>query len=121
MAHGLERVGFLHGDWFAAVAGRRFGVVVGNPPYLAADDPHLAGELRHEPLAALVAGADGLDAIRRIVVDAIAVVPAGGWLLLEHGNTQGDAVRALFEQAGWRDVETKRDLEGRERVTLGRR
>ena len=121
VAHGLDRVELVRSDWFAALSGRRFDVVVGNPPYLATDDPHLAGELRHEPLAALVSGADGLDAIRRIVVEALAFVAADGWLLLEHGNTQGAAVRALFEAAGWRAVKTDRDLEGRDRVTSGMR
>lgn len=121
-AHGLGRVELLHSDWFAALAGRRFDVVAGNPPYLAEDDPHLAsGELACEPRAALVSGVDGLDAIRRIAVDALAATHPGGWLLLEHGWTQGEAVRAILAAAGWREVATKRDLEGRDRVTLGRR
>jgi release factor glutamine methyltransferase len=120
VAHGLAHVEFLHSDWFAAVAGRRFAVVVGNPPYLGGDDPHLAGELRNEPRCALVAGEDGLDAIRRIVVDARQAVGGGGVLLLEHGQSQGPAVRALFAAAGWHGVETHRYLEGRDRVTLGR-
>jgi release factor glutamine methyltransferase len=119
-ANDLRHVEFLRSDWFAALARRRFDVVVSNPPYLAEDDPHLdAGELHHEPRAALVSGADGFDAIRRIAVDAIAATRPGGWLLLEHGWTQGEGARAVLEGAGWKAVETKRDLEGRERVTLG--
>jgi release factor glutamine methyltransferase len=115
-------VEFLRSDWFAALAGRRYDVVVGNPPYLAEDDPHLAsGELACEPREALVSGADGLDAIRRIAVDAFAATRPGGWLLLEHGWTQGEAVRAILAAAGWQAVATKRDLEGRDRVTLGTR
>jgi release factor glutamine methyltransferase len=96
--------------------------VVGNPPYLADDDPHLAeGDLRFEPRSALVAGSDGLDDIRRIVVDAAPATAPGGSLLLEHGWQQAEAVRALFAQAGWTGIETAKDLEGRERVTSGRR
>jgi release factor glutamine methyltransferase len=121
-ALGLGRVELLRSDWFAALADRRFDVVAGNPPYLAEDDPHLAsGELACEPREALVSGADGLDAIRRIAVEAFAATRAGGWLLLEHGWTQGDAARAILAAAGWREATTKRDLEGRDRVTLGRR
>jgi release factor glutamine methyltransferase len=121
-AHGLGHVELLRSDWFAALAGRHFDVVAGNPPYLAEDDPHLAtGELAREPREALVSGVDGLDAIRRIAVDAQVATRPGGWLLLEHGWTQGEAVRALLAAAGWREVATKRDLEGRDRVTLGTR
>jgi release factor glutamine methyltransferase len=120
--HGLAHVEFVLSDWLAALAGRTFDLVASNPPYLADDDPHLAaGELRHEPRAALVSGADGLDAIRRIAVDALRATREGGWLLVEHGWTQGAQARAILERAGWRDVKTDRDLEGRDRVTLGRR
>jgi release factor glutamine methyltransferase len=121
-AHDLKHVEFVCSDWFAALAGRRFDVVVSNPPYLASDDPHLAaGELAREPRSALVAGADGLDDIRRIAVDACAATREGGWLLLEHGWTQGAEARAILERAGWLDVKTDRDLEGRDRVTSGMR
>jgi release factor glutamine methyltransferase len=122
LANGLESVEWRHGDWLAAVTGETFDVIVGNPPYLAEDDPHLReGDLPREPRTALVSGVDGLDAIRRIVRDALACVVGGGWLLLEHGDTQGEAVRALFVDAGWQAVATERDLEHRERVTVGRR
>jgi release factor glutamine methyltransferase len=120
--HGLGHVEWRAGDWLAAVPGETFDVIVGNPPYLAEDDPHLdEGDLPREPRTALVSGADGLDAIRRIVVDALPATAPDGWLLLEHGATQGAAVRRAFTAAGWRAVETQCDLEGRERVTLGRR
>jgi release factor glutamine methyltransferase len=119
---GLDDVEFRHGDWFAPLAGERFDLVASNPPYIANDDPHLdEGDLRFEPRAALVAGADGLDAIRVIARDAPAHLLAGGWLLLEHGWEQGAAVRALLGDAGFVEVETARDLEDRERVTSGRR
>ena len=113
---------FLHSDWFSAAAGESFDVVAGNPPYIAEGDPHLLqGDLRFEPRGALASGADGLDAIRVIARDALAHLVPGGWLLVEHGFEQGPAVRALFTSAGLRSVATERDLERRERVTLGRR
>jgi release factor glutamine methyltransferase len=115
--HNLE-VDFLHGEWFAPVGGRRFDVVVSNPPYVAEGDPHL-GALRFEPRSALVSGADGLDAIREIARRAPAHVAPGGWLLLEHGLGQDGAVRALL--AGWNEVQTWPDLAGIPRVTGGRR
>ena len=118
---GLARVAFLAGDWYAPLAGRRFDVLVSNPPYIEADDPHLArGDLRFEPQTALASGEDGLDAIRVLAGGACAHLRPGGWLLVEHGLAQGAAVRALFEAAGLADVETARDLEQRDRVTLGR-
>lgn len=119
--HRLERVRFLAGDWFAPVAGERFDLIVSNPPYIARDDPHLTrGDLRHEPLAALASGADGLDAIRTIVSHAPAHLTAGGWLLFEHGWEQGAAARALLVNAGWHEVFTAQDAERRDRVTGGR-
>lgn len=118
---GLDRVGFLQGDWFSPVRGRRFGLIASNPPYLATDDPHLAeGDLRFEPRHALVSGHDGLDAIRRIVADAPGHLDPEGWLLLEHGWTQASAVRSLLEKRGFFDVHTWADLEGRDRVSGGR-
>lgn len=118
-----DRVRFLRSDWFAALRHERpFDLVVSNPPYLAAGDRHLReGDLRHEPVRALIAGRDGLDAIREIVAAAPVHLEADGWLLLEHGMEQGAAVRALMLGAGLCEVATGRDLEGRERVTLGRR
>lgn len=102
------------------LAGETFDLIVSNPPYLADDDPHLQqGDLRCEPRLALVSGSDGLDAIRRIVGEAPAHLRPGGWLLLEHGWTQGEAVRALLRDAGFDEVTTARDLEERERVSLG--
>lgn len=117
---GLGRIRFLRSDWFSAVAGERFRLIVANPPYLAEDDPHLAtGDLRHEPRLALVSGPDGLDAIRRIVGQAPGHLAPGGWLLLEHGMDQGGAVRELLRTAGFTLVSTATDIEGRDRVTLG--
>jgi release factor glutamine methyltransferase len=118
-ALGLGNVEFRQGHWLAPLAGERFDLIVSNPPYVAAGDPHLAA-LVHEPDGALVSGVDGLDAIREIAQDAAAHLEPGGWLLLEHGHDQGAAVRALLEQGGYAQVSTRRDLEQRERVTGGR-
>ncbi|MDP3858210.1 MAG: peptide chain release factor N(5)-glutamine methyltransferase [Stagnimonas sp.] len=99
---------------------RRFDLIVSNPPYIAADDPHLPA-LAHEPRLALVSGVDGLDCLRRLIVQAPARLESGGWLLLEHGYDQGAAVRALLAQAGFAEVGTRRDYGGNERVSGGRR
>jgi release factor glutamine methyltransferase len=110
----------LHGgSWLEPLVGR-FRVIVSNPPYVAAGDPHLAeGDCRFEPRVALTAGPDGLAAIRRIVRDALPVLEPGGLLALEHGFDQGTAVRALMRDAGYRKIQTLEDLAGRERVSLG--
>jgi release factor glutamine methyltransferase len=119
--HGIANVAFMQGDWLAPLAGRRFEVIVSNPPYIEAADPHLGqGDLRFEPASALAAGADGLDDIRRIVRDARKHLQPGGWLLFEHGWNQGDAVRQLLREAGYTEVFTARDLELRDRVSGGR-
>ncbi|MFE3968292.1 peptide chain release factor N(5)-glutamine methyltransferase [Stenotrophomonas sp. YIM B13575] len=122
--HELRNVCFAEGghDWYAPLQGARFDLIASNPPYIASDDPHLVqGDLRFEPATALASGADGLDDIRRIVAGGADHLQPGGWLLIEHGWDQGDAIRALFEQAGYSDVQTVQDLEQRDRVTLGRR
>ncbi len=114
-------VEFLLSRWFAALEGRQFELILANPPYVAAGDPHLAqGDLRFEPQSALVSGADGLDAIREIAAQAPAHLHPGGWLLVEHGFDQAEAVRARFEGAGFETVEMRRDLSGHPRVTSGR-
>jgi release factor glutamine methyltransferase len=117
----LDAVEFRHGDWCQALGDGMFDLIASNPPYLADDDVHLMeGDLRFEPKTALASGPDGLDAIRRITRDATAHLRPGGWLLLEHGWEQGDAVRALLQDAGFVEVATQRDLESRDRVTFGR-
>ncbi|KQP17824.1 peptide chain release factor N(5)-glutamine methyltransferase [Pseudorhodoferax sp. Leaf267] len=116
-----ERLGlpvrFTQGDWLQGVAGR-FDLIVSNPPYIAAHDPHLPG-LVHEPLQALVAGTDGLDDLRTIVGSAGAHLHPGGWLLLEHGYDQAEAVRALLAQRGFGKVASRRDLAGIARCSGG--
>ena len=120
-AHALRNVEFRHGDWYAPLAGARFALIASNPPYIESADPHLAqGDLRFEPRSALASGSDGLDDIRAIIAGAPRHLLPGGWLLLEHGWNQGPAVRALLASAGFADVATARDLEDRDRVSLGR-
>lgn len=118
----VGNVAFRQGDWLAALAGERFDLIASNPPYVALGDPHLGrGDLRFEPDAALASGADGFDALRTLARDAPTHLVPGGWLLLEHGWDQGAAVRGLLRDAGFQRIETLRDLEDRERVTLGSR
>jgi release factor glutamine methyltransferase len=117
-ALGLE-VELREGSWFAPVRGERFALVVCNPPYVASADPHLQA-LRYEPRRALVAGADGLDAIRTIVREAPAHLLPAGSLLLEHGWQQADAVRQLMNQADFLEVRSWPDLAGIARVTGGK-
>jgi release factor glutamine methyltransferase len=116
-----ERVEVRAGSWFEPAAGRRFEVIVSNPPYIAAADPRVEPAVRrYEPPQALYAGADGLEALREIVAGAPRHLRPGGWLLVEHGDTQGACVRELFEAAGFEDVQTHRDLADRDRCTEGR-
>jgi len=109
----------LQGHWLHALPGDvRLHCIVSNPPYIRAGDPHLPA-LRHEPQQALVGGADGLDAIRTIVRSASAHIHAGGWLLLEHGFDQAQAVAQLLRAHGWAHVQHRRDLSGTLRCTGG--
>jgi release factor glutamine methyltransferase len=117
---GLANLRFLEGSWFGPVAASRFDVIASNPPYVAAGDPALAA-LAHEPVRALVAGADGLAALAAIIGAAHGHLEPGGALVLEHGASQGSAVRALFAAAGFAAIETRRDLAGHERVSEGTR
>ncbi|PKO73025.1 MAG: peptide chain release factor N(5)-glutamine methyltransferase [Betaproteobacteria bacterium HGW-Betaproteobacteria-17] len=114
------RVEFVASDWFDALAGRRFDLIVSNPPYIAAADPHLArGDVRFEPLTALAAGQDGLDDLRHLTRAACAHLRPGGVLLLEHGHDQSDAVQALLRESGIRHPQSWADLSGILRVSGG--
>jgi release factor glutamine methyltransferase len=123
----LARLGFSNvqinqSSWFSALAQHTFEMIVSNPPYIDEHDPHLSqGDVRFEPLTALVAANDGLADIEHIITTAREHLVPGGWLLLEHGWTQGAAVRALFSAAGYASVETCRDYGGNERLTLGKK
>jgi release factor glutamine methyltransferase len=115
-------ISWRQGDWWAALAGERFDLVVTNPPYIADDEwAHCDPELACEPRRALAGGRDGLDGIRAIVMDAAAHLVPGGALLIEHGSRQDAAVRALMTAAGLVHVLTHRDLAGHPRVTEGTR
>ena len=119
-AHGLHRVEFLQGDWFAPLAGRRFDLVVSNPPYVAADDPALqADSLRVEPREALTPGADALAALAALVDAAPRHLEPDGWLLLEHGAGQAVAVTERLVARGFRHVRSHADLAGSPRATEG--
>ena len=112
------RVDFRTGSWFEPLPGERFDLIVSNPPYVAAGDPHLAlNGLPHEPQMALTDGADGLACIRAIVAGAAAHLLPGGWLLFEHGHDQGEASRNLLTAAGLKNVFTQTDLAGIDRVS----
>jgi release factor glutamine methyltransferase len=117
----IGNVLLLHSDWFSALHGGHFDLIVSNPPYVAENDAHLMqGDLRFEPQTALASGADGLDDIRRICAQAKAHFNPGGWLLFEHGFDQPADVRALLNQAGFTEVFSARDLSGIERVSGGK-
>ena len=118
----LDRVRFLQSDWYGALAGQRFDLIVSNPPYVAAGDPHLAaGDLRFEPTSALIAGQNGLADLAQIVTGATAHLREGGWLLLEHGCEQGERVCSMLREARFARVGTRSDLAGLERVSGGSR
>lgn len=118
---GLTNVEFRHGDGLAPLGDEHLDMICANPPYLAADDPHLRdGDLTAEPRSALVAGPTGLELIERLAHGARHRLRAGGWLLLEHGHTQGETVAALLAALDYRAVETAHDHAGLPRVTLGR-
>ncbi|MDX6019580.1 peptide chain release factor N(5)-glutamine methyltransferase [Scandinavium sp. V105_16] len=119
---GIDNVTIVQSDWFSALAGRTFDMIVSNPPYIDEQDPHLAeGDVRFEPLSALVAADEGLADLAHIIGEGRHFLAPGGWMLLEHGWKQGDAVRQRYLQAGYTQVETCRDYGGNERLTVGRR
>lgn len=116
----IANIDIRQSDWFCAVQGDRFQLIVSNPPYIDSEDPHLRqGDVRFEPLTALVAPDAGLADIDYLIREARAFLEPGGWLVLEHGWQQGEAVRALFHQAGFLAVETGLDYGGNERLTMG--
>jgi release factor glutamine methyltransferase len=117
----LAHVEFRVGSWFEPVQGERFDLIASNPPYIAEGDSRVeAGVRRYEPNAALFSGATGLEALGAIVAGAPAHLNPGGWLLLEHGDQQGEAVRRLLADGGFVDVATLPDLAGLDRCTEGR-
>lgn len=117
----LPNVRFFESQWFSALGGQRYALIVSNPPYISARDPHLLqGDLRFEPESALVSGEGGLDDIRQIISSAPDYLVQDGWLVLEHGYDQAHEVRQLLMDRGFADAQSRTDLAGHERVTLGR-
>jgi release factor glutamine methyltransferase len=115
------RVASAQGAWFEPVADRKFDLIASNPPYIAVGDPRVEpGVRRFEPPQALFSGPTGLEALQSIIAGAPQHLVPGGWLVVEHGDTQGNAVRQLFARAGFDAVQTHRDLAGRDRCTEGR-
>jgi release factor glutamine methyltransferase len=118
--HRLD-VEFLQGSWFGPLRARRFDVVVSNPPYVSEGDAHLAqGDVRFEPRSALVGGAEGMDDLRSIASEATSHLTRGGWVAIEHGAGQDDAVRKLLQAAGLEAVASRPDLAGIARITTGK-
>lgn len=116
----IHNVTFLHSHWFNALSNQRFDVIVSNPPYIAENDPHLSqGDVRFEPKSALTSGADGLDDIRQIIASATQFLRPNGWLMLEHGYDQAQAVAELLAQAQFCQIGHRLDLAGIQRVTFG--
>ena len=119
---GIRNIEIVQSRWFSALEGQTFSLIVSNPPYIDAQDPHLAqGDVRFEPLSALVAADNGLADLHTLIKEAPRYLLPQGWLLLEHGWQQGAAVREIFARYGWQQVETCRDYGDNERLTLGRR
>lgn len=127
--NGITNARFVVSDWFSALArseagaeaDKRFALIVSNPPYLADDDPHLGhGDVRFEPHSALIAADHGLADLRLVVRESRNHLADNGWLILEHGMQQGEAVRQALTDAGFVDVASRRDLGARERISLGR-
>jgi release factor glutamine methyltransferase len=117
----IDNASFAESDWFGELQPEVFGLIAANPPYVADGDVHLSeGDLRFEPPGALRGGSDGLAAIRTILTGARAFLAPGGWLLIEHGYNQAESVRALLRDAGMTGAESRRDLAGIERASLGR-
>lgn len=118
----IKNTRFLQSDWFSALADEPlFDVIVSNPPYIDPEDQHLSqGDVRFEPITALVADDHGLADIRRIIDGALVHLVGGGWLMFEHGYDQATAVRQLFSDKAFKDIATYKDLGGNDRVTVGR-
>ena len=118
--HQIENVQFLQGAWLSGFRPQVFDLIVSNPPYIEAHDPHLTqGDVRFEPRSALVSGADGLMDIRQIVTQASRHLKPGGWLLVEHGYDQSQRVQQLFHEAGFDAITAHQDFGAQDRAVMG--
>jgi len=116
----INNIAFWRGDWLSAIADNSFDMIVSNPPYIAETDPHLThGDVRFEPMAALVSGQEGLDDIRVIIEQAKRCLKPGCWLFIEHGYEQAQAVATLFRQMTFEQVSSVKDYGGNDRITMG--
>lgn len=116
----IGNVQFWRGDWLRAIKAQSLDMIVSNPPYIEQDDPHLEqGDVVFEPIQALASGVDGLDDIRKIIIQSTMALKPKGWLLIEHGYRQAEQVKLLFEQAGFIQLECHQDFGGNDRVTAG--
>jgi len=115
---GLQNISFSQGNWFEAIEANDFDLLISNPPYIPANDPHLTqGDVRFEPDTALISGKDGLDDIRYLIKHAVEYLKQDGWLILEHGYDQKQSVKDLFIAAGYRQITQKDDYAGNPRMT----
>lgn len=118
--NGIRNARFMVSDWFSALGGERFDIILSNPPYIAGDDPHLVqGDLRFEPSSALVAGEDGYADCLFLIEQCPRHMNDGGCLMLEHGYQQGERLRSAMRAAGYSEVRSGRDYGGNERWTAG--
>jgi len=121
-ALGIDNISFVQGSWLEPLADMTFDIIASNPPYIDAQDPHLSeGDVRFEPVPALVSPENGLADIRQIAETGMPNLAKGGRLFFEHGYAQGEAVRAIFSAYGYGDISTVQDLSGQDRVTMGRK
>jgi release factor glutamine methyltransferase len=120
LSHELNNVYLVQMTWLGGFKSQAFDLIVSNPPYIESTDPHLAqGDVRFEPLTALVSGEDGLDDIRQIVSQARRCLKPGGWLLVEHGYDQSERVQTLFDEAGFEQISAHQDFGGQDRAVMG--
>jgi release factor glutamine methyltransferase len=120
-AHNLQNIHFAHGAWFNALTDDDYDLIISNPPYIAADDIHLAeGDVRFEPSAALTSGADGMDAITQLTRQSGDYLADDGWLVVEHGYDQQQLVHDSFSNAGFTEITQRADLAGLPRITAGK-
>jgi release factor glutamine methyltransferase len=119
LLNNIANINFQQSDWYSAIAAQKFDLIVSNPPYVEDDSHYLTeGDVRFEPLSALISGPDGLDDIRKIISESRHYLQPLGWLLLEHGYLQGPNIQLLLQQAGYSEINTLKDLNHLPRITI---